>query len=48
MTGSIADAQGNHVADFVGAVMPSGALQGTYQDRSGEVGRWNWDGPWSR
>lgn len=45
VTGSIADAQGNHVAAFVGALTPGGALQGTYQDRTGEVGRWSWEGP---
>jgi len=41
--GSITDEAGNHVATFVGTVTPSG-IQGTYQDRTGEVGRWTWDG----
>ena len=48
VSGSIDDPGGNHVADFSGAVLPNGAMQGTYQDRSGEVGRWSWDGPLPR
>jgi hypothetical protein len=43
--GSITDAAGNHVASFVGALAPGGGFAGTYQDRTGEVGRWSWDGP---
>jgi hypothetical protein len=42
--GSLSDEAGNHVATFVGTLTPTGGVQGTYQDRSGEVGRWSWDG----
>jgi len=45
VNGQIADANGNPVADFVGVVASDGGMRGTYQDRTGEVGRWNWDGP---
>ena len=45
VAGSVTDAAGNHVATFVGTITPAGGLQGTYEDRSGEVGRWSWDGP---
>lgn len=43
VTGSVTDTSGNHVATFVGTITSNG-LQGTYQDRAGEVGRWSWDG----
>jgi len=42
--GSLSDDAGNHVATFIGTLTPGGGGQGTYQDRSGEVGRWSWDG----
>lgn len=48
VAGSIDDAAGNHVADFVGVVAPNGSVRGSYQDRTGEVGRWSWDGPLPR
>lgn len=44
VAGSVTDEAGNHVATFVGTISASGGLQGTYQDRTGEVGRWSWDG----
>lgn len=44
VAGSVSDDYGSQVATFVGVVMPSGTWQGTYQDRTGEVGRWSWDG----
>jgi hypothetical protein len=44
VSGSVTDEAGNHVATFVGAVTSDGGLQGTYQDRTGEVGRWSWHG----
>jgi hypothetical protein len=48
VAGSVTDPAGNHVATFVGTITVAGGLQGTYQDRSGEVGRWSWDGPLPR
>jgi len=44
VTGRLADPDGNHVADFVGRIAPDGSWRGSYRDRSGEVGRWSWDG----
>lgn len=44
VSGRISDAAGNHVADFVGRIAPDGSWRGSYRDRSGEVGRWSWDG----
>ena len=44
VSGRIADPDGNHVADFVGRIAPDGSWRGSYRDRSGEVGRWSWDG----
>jgi hypothetical protein len=40
----VTDETGNHVATFVGTRTADGGLQGTYQDRTGEVGHWSWDG----
>jgi hypothetical protein len=45
VSGSVSDDYGNQAATFVGVVMPNGSWQGTYQDRTGETGRWSWDGP---
>jgi hypothetical protein len=42
--GRLSDPAGNHVADFVGRIAPDGSWRGSYRDRSGEVGRWSWDG----
>jgi len=44
VSGSVDDDGGNQVATFVGVVLPNGTWQGTYQDRTGEVGRWSWNG----
>ena len=44
VSGRISDPAGNHVADFVGRIAPDGSWRGSYRDRSGEVGRWSWDG----
>ena len=44
VSGRLADPDGNHVADFVGRIAPDGSWRGSYRDRSGEVGRWSWDG----
>lgn len=44
VTGRLSDPDGNHVADFVGRIAPDGSWRGSYRDRSGEVGRWSWDG----
>ncbi len=44
VAGSVTDEAGNHVATFEGTISAGGGLQGTYQDRTGEVGRWSWDG----
>jgi hypothetical protein len=44
VSGRLADPDGNHVADFVGRIGPDGSWRGSYRDRSGEVGRWSWDG----
>jgi hypothetical protein len=44
VAGSVSDDDGNQVATFVGVILPSGTWQGTYQDRTGEVGRWSWNG----
>jgi len=44
VAGNVCDEAGNHVATFVGKITPNGAWQGTYQDRTGEVGRWSWSG----
>jgi hypothetical protein len=44
VTGDILDDAGNHVATFIGRLLPAGGWRGTYQDRSGEIGRWTWDG----
>ncbi|MBX3024858.1 hypothetical protein KF840_08100 [bacterium] len=44
VSGSLSDPAGNHVADFVGRIGPDGTWRGSYRDRSGEVGRWSWDG----
>jgi len=42
--GNVMDDAGNHVATFIGTITRDRTLQGTYQDRTGEVGRWSWDG----
>jgi hypothetical protein len=44
VSGRLRDRAGNHVADFVGRIAPDGSWRGSYRDRSGEVGRWSWDG----
>jgi hypothetical protein len=44
VSGRITDDAGNHAVSFVGRLHPAGGWRGTYQDRSGEVGRWAWDG----
>jgi hypothetical protein len=44
VAGAITDRDGHHVADFTGVVGRDGRLRGTYQDRTGEVGRWSWEG----
>jgi hypothetical protein len=44
VSGRLTDPSGNHVADFVGRIAPDGSWRGSYRDRSGEVGRWSWDG----
>ncbi|HSP96253.1 MAG TPA: hypothetical protein VL049_03260 [Candidatus Dormibacteraeota bacterium] len=44
ISGRLSDPAGNHVADFVGRIAPDGTWRGSYRDRSGEVGRWSWDG----
>jgi hypothetical protein len=44
VSGAITDRDGHHVADFTGVVGRNGSLRGTYQDRTGEVGRWSWEG----
>jgi hypothetical protein len=44
VSGRLSDPAGNHVADFVGRIAPDGSWRGSYRDRSGEVGRWSWDG----
>ena len=44
VSGRLSDTAGNHVADFVGRIAPDGTWRGSYRDRSGEVGRWSWDG----
>lgn len=44
IVGRISDAAGNHVADFVGRIAADGTWRGSYQDRTGEVGRWSWNG----
>jgi hypothetical protein len=44
VSGRISDPTGHHVADFVGRIAPDGSWRGSYRDRSGEVGRWSWDG----
>lgn len=44
IAGRISDPSGNHVADFVGRVGADGTWRGSYQDRTGEVGRWSWNG----
>ena len=44
VSGRLSDPAGNHVADFVGRITPDGTWRGSYRDRSGEVGRWSWDG----
>lgn len=44
VSGRLIDPAGNPVADFVGRIAPDGTWRGSYRDRSGEVGRWSWDG----
>jgi hypothetical protein len=44
VSGRITDPAGNHVADFVGRIAADGTWRGSYQDRTGEVGRWSWNG----
>jgi len=44
LSGSVDDDDGNQAATFVGVVRPSGEWVGTYQDRTGEIGRWTWSG----
>jgi hypothetical protein len=41
--GTITDGDGNLIARFSGTVSKTG-IQGTYADRTGEVGEWSWDG----
>lgn len=48
VSGRLSDPAGNHVADFVGRIAPDGSWRGSYRDRSGEVGRWSWDGATAR
>lgn len=42
--GALTDPAGNHLATFYGVRGASGTWNGTYEDRSGETGRWSWDG----
>jgi hypothetical protein len=42
--GSVTDDAGNHVATFVGTISRDRAMQGTYEDRTGEIGQWSWEG----
>jgi hypothetical protein len=44
VSGRLSDPAGNHVADFVGRIAPDGTWRGSYRDRTGEVGRWSWNG----
>lgn len=44
ISGRISDPAGNHVADFVGRIGADGVWRGSYHDRTGEVGRWSWNG----
>lgn len=44
VSGRLIDPAGNPVADFIGRIAPDGTWRGSYRDRSGEVGRWSWDG----
>ncbi|MEO8601477.1 MAG: hypothetical protein ABI629_02765 [bacterium] len=45
VSGSVSADDGTQAATFVGVVLPSGVWRGTYQDRTGEIGHWTWDGP---
>lgn len=42
VTGIVRDEQGDVAARFVGRVDPDGTMSGTYTDRTGEVGSWQW------
>jgi hypothetical protein len=44
VAGNVMDDDGNTLATFDGTVSPTG-MEGTYRDRTGEVGNWSWDGP---
>ena len=41
--GTVRDDEGAEIASFTGKVSGS-AMSGTYTDRTGEVGSWEWDG----
>lgn len=45
VSGTIQDDKGLHVATFVGTANGSGGFRGSYEDRTGEVGDWEWAGP---
>lgn len=44
LSGIIFDETGNHAASFEGRVGADRVLRGTYVDRTGETGEWEWEG----
>lgn len=42
--GAVSDEAGNHLATFYGLRAATGTWHGSYEDRTGEIGRWSWDG----
>ena len=42
VTGVVKDESGEIAATFTGRVNPDGTMSGTYTDRTGEVGSWQW------
>jgi hypothetical protein len=48
VSGVILDDAGLHVATFTGKAYENGVFRGTYEDRTGEVGTWEWESPLPR
>ncbi len=44
LTGRLIDDEGNYVASFEGTI-GIGRMSGSYTDRTGESGTWEWEGP---
>ncbi len=47
LSGTVDDQSGAQALTFTGRMTDTGGCRGTYEDRTGEVGQWQWDGPFN-